>query len=643
MPVTYPICKRNQYILDNIDRDFLNLNHLNNYEFITSDTTAPILLELSKFLGFDLTRDTTISIYSKDYRQFHTLTYPIPFSQKMKKVLFHYKSHLINKQHLRGTNIRFLEKEKRISEYFAITKHKNIALREYAYSEVIGMDIDTHTYFDKKISLSGKRLEFEELCQNLFNTLKTNIPIHILYMETSKIQRGIHIYFKLENCHNKLLIEQGLKKFLEEEFKGLKVEYRTKTHPLRLPLSSDYQCRDVDTFKKKYKLKNIIVSTLNRQKKDLVSNNDILNHLKMLNKEDEVYMPTEIFSLFYRNNKLTNLDLAPTSPIEKFKIYKNNRVGGDGTQWRLLNWCLHYNKSLEEFINLTVECNINSKDISSWNNKELYDNCKKMYDYAKARFKPLKNYVPKNRDEHEFISNIYLTQNIHKRIVKSYLNHFENILPYSKQKKRFIKDCKFAFLEFLGKIEYEKLCPRSISKNLKLTAFKKSELLLGYQFPKAYLISLKKSYKMKSDINVIFKTFKSIFLEEIVHSNGTLYIPSLSSKQFKLISFYENRILLYKTMTESKGLIKVSSGVILQGSFKRQGFIKKLDFIRNFLETKHIIMNLNSNVIFESLNSLSYSLDRRMIKIREFLHQQQEKYIDFIKKHRLLQNAYFSS
>lgn len=578
----YPISDRVRKLLEAIPKEtspYNFISKLNNYNFITNPDVEDILIELSKFLGFDVSKNTTVTSYIMELKGYSTITTPIKHSQIRKKILYHYKSQFINKKHIKNKGIRHLHREKRIEELYNILKNRNVALREYPNSEIIGMDIDTHNYFTKsKTSILQRRFLFDELCENIYNTIKKDIPIPIIFIETSKIHRGLHIYFKLENRHNKLLIQEQIKLYLEKQFPNIVVEYRSKTHALRLPFSADYQYRDVNTFKKQIKLNKTILSPFKNISDTLLKNNDILTHLKSLT--DPMILPLfpeDKCNPFYRPSKLTdNSPISYIPPTEKFKIYDGNRVGGDKTQWRLVNWCIHNKKSLEEFVQLSIDCNVNSKDLSSWKYSKILKECSSMYNFAKKNFTPYDHYISINKTN-IFHSNLTLVTAKEKKVIKSYLYKLKRILPNTKFKNRLLKESEICFSEFFGKIEYEILCPRKIFNNAKITSAKRKDLLKGYQFPTTYLNKLKEHYNIKGNIKTIFKLFRMYFLELVIHSNGkTTYIPSLSSStQYDISSF-----------------LKVMVGIPIRtlSTTTKNKTERKMFLLPMFLEEKHIIM-----------------------------------------------------
>lgn len=617
----YSISERSKFLLDSFSDEsspYYFISKLNNYKFITNPDVEDILIDLCKFLGFNITKDSSVTAYKSNIKSYIT-HYTLKHAIIRKKILYHFKSPFLNKSNLRNQGLRFLHREKRVEEYYNILKNDNIALREYPNTEIIGMDIDTHNYFSKnKTTIPQRRFLFEKLCNEIYSTIKKVIPLHILYIETSRIHRGLHFYFKLKNCHNKLFIEEKIKKYLEKEFPNIKVEFRSKTHALRLPLSADYIARDVNTFKKIIKLNKSITSPFKNINNELIDNTSISDHLRAITEPiPESIFPEDKKCPYYRPSKLTTVnDISYTSPIEKFKIYDGNRVGGNRTWWRLVNWCIHNKKTVEEFTQLTLECNVNSKDISSWSSQELTTQCNKLYAIARKNFRPYDNYISIHKTN-IFHSNLALVTSKEKKAVKSYIYKLKKILPDTKFKNRLLKDSELCFLEFFGKIEYELLCPRKIFKNAKITNTKREDLLKGYQFPITYLKKLKENYGIKSNIKVIFRIFRMFFLEPIIHSNGkTLYIPSLGScTQYTVTTFIQS----------------------LLGIPSRSLSILTTDKLRSFLpslrEEKHIIMLSElgfSSIIFRSLKHNFRYFNRKLKIIDDWLRKHENKLVSYL-------------
>jgi len=621
----YPLSDRVRMLLENIP-DSKSLYHfiykLNNYNFITNLDVEDILIEMCKSLGFDITKNTQLTVYKSDnksYVTFYSLKHPII----RKKILYHYKSLYYNKAKLKNKGLRLLNnREIRLEHYYNIMKDDNVAIREFPNTEIIAMDIDTHNYFTKsKTSLKDRRKAFEELCKEIFSFIKTEIDCPLLFAETSKIHRGIHFYFKLENCHNKKIIEEQMKILLEKNFPNIKVEFRTRNHALRLPLSIDYVARDVNTFTKMKKLSKIILSFFKNFKDIKSSNQKIYEHLKSLNDADNI----EIFAdnkkcPFYRPSKITNSkNTNYIPPTERFKIYDGNRVGGDKTLWRLANWCIHNKKSEDEFISLAFECNVNSKDMSNPNKDKVRKDLSRIYNYAISRFKPLTNYIPIYKTN-VFHSNLSLISNKHKKTIKSFAYKLKKILPDTHHKTRFLKEIEIASLEFLGKIEYEILCPRKIFSNAKISLKKRNELLKGYQFPLKYLKELKKYYSLKSDIRILFKMFRMYFLEPIVHSNGSTYIPILGScNQYRINSFIQLRL----------GILNLPLSIQTVWDKKKSNLLWY-----KFTEEKHIIMLSSlgyNNTVFGSLKDNCKYFNKNLGILDDWLRKYTQKFLKSLK------------
>lgn len=599
--------------------------------FLESDKeNSKYLLQLTKSLGFDCRPDTPLVVYKED--KYVSLSqsncYRWNDSYKNRSIIRHYGSYKKTYRYIK------LNKETNKFEYYGevkktkdsiisidlkyalmesptntienenyqpnflsyeqtkwlmhdsigkVMKHNNIALKEYEYSEILAIDIDTHdadNFNNRKPITQYKNISLEIL--KILKSLKMTVVL----FERSKSSRGIHAYIKLKNIHNKEIIKDELKTYLEQKFPIIKVEYRTKTKSLRLPFSWDYEFVDLTTLKPVKLFKKKLEGTLKELKKEVsIDNDDLIKNIKESIKTE--FPPISPHTYTY-DHKESIFKKRETIKIEKpfiekqFSITKGNRIGGDGILWDIAFYSIRIGYSLSQFIDLVERSNQSSSDLSSWSIDKKYKELKSVYDFATRHYTSKESINPKSppisphtnstKDEigtHsnrpiEFISNIGLLSkeqldNINIFIDRLYYDKL-NKEGESKWLKHTIDDCRLVFPEFIGKMLFEDIYPRKLkgSHTFNLTNTKKQDLLVGYQFPKEYLIALKSKYSLNRDIKVLFDLFKECFLLIYKHKSNpkTYYVPSLCSstqyiKKGTLIDFY---ILtaLYKNALISK-------------------------------------------------------------------------------------------
>jgi len=576
-----------------------------NKEYIQNHSKE--FFDLVRHLGFDCRNDKGSStIYSKKSKSYYTVLPSNSYHKNYKYLIT--KKHLLSSTKNRKSTsvcikkdnkfifqslpeIQSLNEKYKFSKYdnkdiyklkkleiiIPIMKHNNVAFREYDTTEIIAIDIDTHDFTENKLKNKSFNFnEFENLSLNILNKLK-ELNLNVILYEDSKICRGIHTYIKLKNLKHKQKIKNLIYEILTNEFKEIKIEYRTCNKSLRLPFAYDYNCRNIDNYKVINKLYNKVSQSTNLFNKECIDNDEIYNDLLQICAKPRP--PLEKTNIFYKENIHKNKSIN----LKNFSITSNNRVGGEKTQWKLLGNCLLKNKSVNEFINLSKDCNLNSKDLNKWEDKKLIHNLSKMYEYGKKNFvkKEIKYKINSTDD---FVSSLNFINNIDKiNLEKVIIKLKENIIKnnsYNKQSERLLKDCNIFFLELIGKIRYENSNGRKLSKDVIqefcLTSQKRYDLLQGYQFPKEYLSKIKKHYNLKSNSITLFNIFKDLFLDIYLHKNGTTYIPILGScKQYLLNDLYHHYFKENINVIEKKSNTKYYDIVQLLSDLKSEIVVRR--------------------------------------------------------------------
>lgn len=608
---------------------------INNHQFFKDETFSGFLLHVTRVLGFDCKTDTPIILYkdngyvtiqSEKYSKWND-------SYKNRNIIRHYKSYtnrwrysklvevpielyhfeqtVINKEgqrellpevkkkysfkyheeiekmkeSLKGDDVTFeqkqLMKKTVISERL---KFNNVSLREYQYSEILCIDIDTHNYELFSDNCPNPIEVYENFSLAILKELKS-LPVNLLLFERSKIGRGIHAYVKLENIHNKEIVKSRVKTFLEERFQNISVEFRSKTKSLRLPFTYDYEFINIDTLKKENKLKKKIKIVLERFEVDApVTNDSLIKFLDLkictTKKENKPFQKVYIFE----RDKIFPIKLKQAT----FSITEGNRIGGEGVLWDIAFYSVRMGYTLSQFIDLVNASQVSSKDLAEWSNTKKYYQLSKIFDFASAKYnvgysdKYKFHNIPGKSKPSSFISNLHLLTDNQKENINFLIDRilYEKIKTNGDNKwlRTTISDCRVVFPELIGKILFEKSNPRKVnqrvSSSLYLTKEKAEDLTVGTQFPKEYLEALKSYYpSLSRNIHHIFSIFKESFLEIYYHKSNpsTYYIPSLGSS----IQYLSNEVLSFFVL----------SNTLLSNQFRKVSelfldWYDKLDLVR---------------------------------------------------------------
>lgn len=421
--------------------------------------------------------------------------------------------------------------------------HNIVALPSFKKrTPIIAIDIDTHSFPIGEDSIEL----FNNFADDIRNYLLNELGLNIVLFERSRVCRGIHIYIKLKSIHNKELIEDCLKDIIEKKYSQVKVEYRNTNKPLRLPFCWDYENINIENGKIITSLTKSLNKCFNLMDEPIEQSNEDLSLklIKLRKKENRDY-----------ENKIWIWDKRQFTTNRKkdfswdTQITRGNRVSGEKIQWKLLNKCLLYGKSLNEFIDLSIQYRGTSKDLNEWSSKEISRRCSEMYSYALKSFNESKLKAGQVH-ENTFYSNIGLLSKKDEEVLEYFISKMNfSTYQYWNNKKK--KDAKIVFSEILGSIKWQELNDRKVlsskvtenpngKMNGKIKSEKALDLEVGFQFSDEYFKKLKIFHKIETNPRDLFNKFKEVFLELYIHKNGSTYIPVLHSCKQWIGSFKFN-------------------------------------------------------------------------------------------------------
>ncbi|MCW7512121.1 hypothetical protein [Leptospira levettii] len=452
----------------------------------------------------------------------------------------------------------------------------NISLRENFNSNILCIDIDTHD-LDKHDIYKDRRIVYkEDYYKYLINFLYEKLGVHPVLCQTSKLHRGIYLYYKTNVIRKKekeelfkiiyKLIHEFDKPYHENkpgkketiEYKNITgIELRTPDHLNRLPLTYDYDVKDnkletITSFAKTLKhiasnlASNILYyEAIYQEHQPEVSDEEIKRILVSSYTEEE-----KISSTVWHRNKVTKLNCEKIHvPIE----------GGNKNKglFRLACLFLYSNKShdTQAFHNLVYSNNQSSQDVADWfdleftrqANGNLEDKEISEIDWIPSIYgekaldgilKGAEDFLNSNQckpkrsrvEVEEVYNEVVLNSDEKKKcelIISSLKNSFCKKYPHS-----YLKNTVY---EIVCKMKYEELNSRSIDKKTKFKKQTKENLRLGGQFPRNYQDLVKKKYNMKCDVYKMFNLIlKSKLFNQIFSTKkGYLYgILGGSCRQF---------------------------------------------------------------------------------------------------------------
>ncbi|UZN08780.1 hypothetical protein M5D10_07565 [Leptospira santarosai] len=432
---------------------------------------------------------------------------------------------------------------KRVSkkEIFDFRKIGNLALSEHPNSDILYIDLDTHDSSFSRIQFN----EYVELIRKLLSEVRDNLGSIPVFCEISRLNRGAHIFYRVEDNWDKEKIYLLIERVLKASNKRVKVEYRKDGGKrFRLPFAWDYLPY---SFERKCIVRNIpkaLSEALSLLDSKLYKINFEVATGILYQNNTELLSEALISRIEGSESFWEKTVYQTTQESKTFEIREGNRVGGEGTLFKVLNYCISKGMDFEETKAFCLSCNAGSKDLTAISNsqdcKEEKD-LRKLYEYCKLHFKP--QFAPfslgENEREKRFNSNLQYLTPIDLQWIDCEL---KNTTGYIRDKT--YENYALVLKEVVGKHNYDVYVnPRKISDSVRLKKELKEKLCEGAQFSDPFFKSLKNHYKIKFSV----KEFKNRILnntklfEPIDNGikSGFLNLPTIRScKQYRLT--YEN-------------------------------------------------------------------------------------------------------
>ncbi|EMJ94252.1 hypothetical protein [Leptospira alstonii] len=425
-------------------------------------------------------------------------------------------------------------------------KLKNLALSEHPNSDILYIDLDTHNPTFSTLQFTS----YVKFIQRLLEEVELNLGCVPVFCEISRVNRGAHIYFRVQDTWDKDKIFILIERVMKAADSRIKLELRKEQGKgYRLPFAWDYLPY---SFERKVVLRNIpyaLKETLRiLDSKLYMINYDTASGVLYQN-NSELLSETFISKIEGSVSFWKKQRISKDGKSNSFQITEGNRVGGEKTIFKVLNYCLSKGMDYEQTKDFCLTCNAGSKDLTAIvnnpNGKEEKE-LKTLYEYCKINFKS--EYAPTGLSENEsksFHSNLqYLTPiDLQWIDAQDYYNTFDYI------RSKTCDTFKLVMKEVVGKHNYDVYVnKRKISDSVRLKKEVKERLCEGAQFPDEFFHRLKAHYKIKFSV----KEFKNKILNQTRIfapidngiKGGFLNLPQIHScKQYTLT--YDNLWIEY--------------------------------------------------------------------------------------------------
>jgi len=461
-------------IKENISKDLILNNKLSTLHNLTYD------------LGFNLRSNNLVSYKS------HNKIFTVNVNKKEKTIAL--INHFSSRNQMTNS-WRNLTKNKTKKKYFKMlyqshirkAKKNNIAMYQHGSSRTILLDIDCHTTNLPKNLLKLTVLNFVEEMKTVFNNPEFNPGL----IEISRLGRGIHIYFQVNEMFKSDRTEyflKNFKKYFEDCNPSMKLEWRDLKKAVRLPFTSDYS-------QYRYWKGNLVRTSF----KSLSKIETVELNLEIANKVLESLYGKEKKLIFYKDKSF----IAQTID---FSMYLGDRVE---KHLALARYCFSRGMSYESFVSESIYWNKGSKDLTY----SLQRTCRSVWNSVK-RYRGIEF----KSETNSFISNYNRVDSKLQSKIERKINILSKDLTHKNQEN--IKNELLIFsIELFGNMLFQKEKPRKIFKNAKLTKKKREEMLIGYQFPIPLQEEIIQNYSLKSCRKTLFKHFINLFLVQYKHNS----------------------------------------------------------------------------------------------------------------------------
>uniref|UniRef100_UPI0007738803 hypothetical protein n=1 Tax=Leptospira interrogans TaxID=173 RepID=UPI0007738803 len=290
-------------------------------------------------------------------------------------------------------------------------KLRNLALSEHPNSDILYIDLDTHNPSFSNIPFTS----YVKLIQKLLDEVEANLGCVPVFCEISRVNRGAHIYYRVEDTWDKEKVFLLIERVMKAADDRIRLEVRKEQGKgYRLPFAWDYLPY---SYEEKVVLRNIPYA--------------LRETLRILDSKLYMINYDTASGVLYQNNTellsesfISKIEGSPSiwkktrlnkdGESHSFEIKEGNRVGGEKSIFKVLNYCLSKGMDYEQTKEFCLSCNAGSKDLTAIANnpngkeeKEL----KTLYEYCKINFKS--EYAPTELGDKQiqtFHSNLqYLT------------------------------------------------------------------------------------------------------------------------------------------------------------------------------------------------------------------------------------------
>ncbi|EMN91389.1 hypothetical protein LEP1GSC108_3242 [Leptospira weilii str. UI 13098] len=290
-------------------------------------------------------------------------------------------------------------------------KQRNLALSEHPNSDILYIDLDTHNPAFANPPFTA----YVKFIQKLLSAVKENLGCVPVFCEISRAYRGAHIYFRVQDTWDKEKIFLLIERVMKAADNRIKLELRKEQGKgYRLPFAWDYLPYSIE---RKTIIRSIPIA-LKETLRILDSNLYKINYNTasgVLYQNNTELLSESFISKIEGSGSIWKKErISKDGKSNSFQITEGNRVGGEKSIFKVLNYCLSKGMDYEQTKEFCLSCNAGSKDLTAIaknpNGKEEKE-LKTLYEYCKINFKS--EYAPSNLGENEgksFHSNLqYLT------------------------------------------------------------------------------------------------------------------------------------------------------------------------------------------------------------------------------------------
>ncbi len=389
-------------------------------------------------------------------------------------------------------------------------KSKAIALPEHPKSYVFAIDIDDH---DNTTSHSEKATE------TLYYILRDFEYMEPLFVEKSCENGGYHLYFRFDERLDYSYLEWYRYNF--ERRYGLSFDIRSTTQALKLPFAATYETVKITNLRS---LKN--GETEIPELDYITSYRDAVEDSFTKKEKPLPFRALGKFFLNYdiepaaKDKKGHTHDIAIPEPFitrrksfenpqvtkdlsSSFPITSGNRIGGEKNHIKLALACLRNDKSKDEFYDLSISNNVDSRDLEGHNRRRI---CDELYDWAQKAYEKSGSEIScKTHSPEQFISNIHKLSPEMIEMCENLAAKLVALKGCKYKKSEQIKTFTLFLKEMMGYVIYQHENPRSINpKYHKQYSSKNSSIQHGYQFPRIWAERLKEYYELNCDVHRMF-------------------------------------------------------------------------------------------------------------------------------------------